>query len=443
MLKDIMKKLLFITILTSIFTLSWGQCASQCPIFTPGMTITQVNPGSPPFGEDVTKVIDGNSNTKYLNFNRTNTGFIVNTGKNTTAVRMDLTTANDEPSRDPIDYQIQGSNNGTTWTTITSGSISCNSTRFLTRSFNFTNNTSYSWYRITFASLCNLSLANSMQVAEVQLYSNSVTPSVTISRSSNNVCQGTNITFTTTPTNGGTPTYQWRRNGSNVVGATGSSWISNNINNNDVITCVMTSNAPCITTSNVTSNSLTMGVTSKVTPSVSILGNPSVVRKNTVTLQALPVNGGGAPTYKWYKNNVLKSTSNPWTDSANVAGTDTIRVVMRTSQSCITIDSAIANYNITVLSLTDVDVFQTLDKIHFSFVKNADDVVSIYEFNEKTGKSRLMTTTTDLNVVLEHTSKYYLVVSDGYSRYFGPFSIVAEEPRRTLSIKQLLGQFVD
>jgi len=54
-----------------------------------------------------------------------------------------------------------------------------------------------------------------------------------------------------------------------------------------------------------------------------------------------------------------------------------------------------------------------------------------------------MTTTTDLNVVLEHTSKYYLVVSDGYSRYFGPFSIVAEEPRRTLSIKQLLGQVVD
>jgi hypothetical protein len=95
------------------------------------------------------------------------------------------------------------------------------------------------------------------------------------------------------------------------------------------------------------------------------------------------------------------------------------------------------------LDLKDVRVSQTLDKIHFSFVKNADDVVSIYEFNEKTGKSRLMTTTTDLNVVLEHTSKYYLVVSDGYSRYFGPFSIVAEEPRRTLSIKQLLGQVVD
>ena len=69
---------LFLT-LTSLFIS--GQCHSQCAIFTPGMAITQVNPGSPPFGEDVPKAIDGNIYTKYLNFNKTNTGFIVNTGK--------------------------------------------------------------------------------------------------------------------------------------------------------------------------------------------------------------------------------------------------------------------------------------------------------------------------------------------------------------------------
>jgi hypothetical protein len=38
--------------LTSLFIS--GQCRSQCAIFTPSMAITQVNPGSPPFGEDVT-----------------------------------------------------------------------------------------------------------------------------------------------------------------------------------------------------------------------------------------------------------------------------------------------------------------------------------------------------------------------------------------------------
>ncbi len=95
------------------------------------------------------------------------------------------------------------------------------------------------------------------------------------------------------------------------------------------------------------------------------------------------------------------------------------------------------------LDLKDAEVFHTIDKVYFKFVKNPDDVVFIYEFNEKTGMSKLITSTTESNIILNHTSKYYLVVSGRYSRYFGPFSLVSEDPRRTLSVKQLLGQIVD
>lgn len=236
---------LFFT-LTSI--LISGQCHSQCAIFTPSMSISQVNPGSPPFGEDVTKAIDGNIYTKYLNFNKTNTGLIVNTGKNTTAIRMDLTTANDFPERDPVNYQIQGSNNGTTWTNITSGSISCNSNRFLTRSFNFSNTVSYSWYRITFPSLCNVSLANSMQIAEIQLYANSVAASVSILGNPSTTRRGIS-TFTAVPGNGGpTPTYQWYRN--NVLEGSGVTYTDTSFRAGiDTIKVKMTSSLGCVTNS--------------------------------------------------------------------------------------------------------------------------------------------------------------------------------------------------
>ena len=342
-----------LALLLSLFSiLISAQCHSQCAVFTPSMTITQVNPGSPPFGEDVTKAIDGNIYTKYLNFNKTNTGFIVNTNKSTVVTRMDLTTANDEPARDPINYQIQGSNNGTTWTNITSGNISCNSNRFLTRSFNFSNSVSYSWYRITFPSLCNVSLANSMQVAEVQLYANSVAASV------------------------------------------------------------------------------------------SILGNPSVNRKGISTFAAVPGNGG-TPTYQWYRNNVFEGTGSTYTDTMFREGIDTIKVKMTSSLGCVTNNPAWATFYQTVLSLTETKYYQRLDSMYFSFTKDKADIVHIYGVDQVTGKAEWIVSTDENQISIPHRYKYYYIKSDNYKKYIGPFELVADERKPTISTKQLLGQYTN
>lgn len=88
-----------------------------------------------------------------------------------------------------------------------------------------------------------------------------------------NVCIGTNVTFTATPTNGGTPSYQWKLNGSNV-GTNSPTYSNNALTNTSIVTCEMTSTAACSTGSPATSNSISSIVPAAPT---SIAGTASAV----------------------------------------------------------------------------------------------------------------------------------------------------------------------
>ena len=90
----------------------------------------------------------------------------------------------------------------------------------------------------------------------------SLTPSVSINASAINIARGTNVTFTATITNGNaSPTYQWKKNGTNV-GANSNSYSDANLFSRDVITCSMTpSRETCINFVTAISNSLTITVT--------------------------------------------------------------------------------------------------------------------------------------------------------------------------------------
>lgn len=91
-------------------------------------------------------------------------------------------------------------------------------------------------------------------------------PSVTItSVPSGNVNQGTNITFSTSVTNGGNATtYQWRKNGSNIPNETSSSYSSSTLANNDAIDVVITSNASCASPTTATSNKITVSILTSI-----------------------------------------------------------------------------------------------------------------------------------------------------------------------------------
>ncbi|QDU58712.1 PEP-CTERM sorting domain-containing protein [Aeoliella mucimassa] len=135
--------------------------------------------------EDAPMAIDGDINTKYLNFGKFNTGILVTPGDLSTVQSMVLSTANDAVGRTPASYILQGTNvsptatpnNGTgeeidyMWETISEGTLALPDT-FLTVAdpVNFTNSSSYSSYRLYFPTIKD-SNQNSMQIAEIQFYS--------------------------------------------------------------------------------------------------------------------------------------------------------------------------------------------------------------------------------------------------------------------------------
>jgi len=107
------------------------------------------------------------------------------------------------------------------------------------------------------------------------------------------ICLGLCVTFTASPTNGGTtPSYQWQKNGTDVAGATSSTWSGCSLANNDAITCVMTSNANCVSGSPATSNIITMTVTT--VNANAIATTSSICQGNCDTLVA-----SGGVGYQW------------------------------------------------------------------------------------------------------------------------------------------------
>ncbi|OUR91874.1 hypothetical protein A9Q87_08715 [Flavobacteriales bacterium 34_180_T64] len=165
-----MKKVL---LLISILITSLIQ--AQDPIFTPVMSITSFGTVDSPVGEDVTKIIDGNTNTKFLDFQLSDgIGFTVDLGGvSYVATSIEMTTANDFPERDPMQYEVFGSNDGSSFASVATGAIPCVATRFFSRTFNFTNTMAYTHYRVNFTNACDPSGGTgipSFQIAETQLY---------------------------------------------------------------------------------------------------------------------------------------------------------------------------------------------------------------------------------------------------------------------------------
>ncbi|MCC6599723.1 MAG: hypothetical protein IT223_03510 [Crocinitomicaceae bacterium] len=161
------------------------------------------------------------------------------------------------------------------------------------------------------------------------------------------VCSGTPIIYSSSVTHGGiSPTYQWKKNGSDIPGATNPTYTENSPSDGDMITCLITSNEPCVTGSPALSNAIAQTVNQNLPATVSISVNPSgtVCSDDLVTFTATPTNGGLIPGYQWKKNNqdILGATSSSYV-TTNLSDGDQLFCVMASNLNCVTGSPANSN----------------------------------------------------------------------------------------------------
>lgn len=173
-----------------------------------------------------------------------------------------------------------------------------------------------------------------------------VTPTVSLVASATTVCSGASVTFTASPTNAGTASYQWRINGNNQGAATASNtFASTSLSDGDIVSVILTSSVSCVTNSTANSNQIPMVVNDVVTPTISISANQtSVCSGGSVIFTPTIVGGGSAPTYKWFKNTVLiPGATGDTYEATGIANNDAFTAELTSNATCKTATTATSN----------------------------------------------------------------------------------------------------
>jgi hypothetical protein len=178
---------------------------------------------------------------------------------------------------------------------------------------------------------------------------------VTASASQVSVCEGTPVLFTANPTNGGTtPTYQWIKNGVAISGAVNPNYTTSAIVSTDKFSVKLTSSLFCGTPNVDTSNLVSVAITVKRTPSITIetnTVNDTSCSGELITFTSIGNNAGGtSPQYAWFKN--LTAIPGQTTSSLtlnNLISSDSIRLRLTVTGGCLTTNQVFSKGKKTVI----------------------------------------------------------------------------------------------
>jgi hypothetical protein len=195
--------------------------------------------------------------------------------------------------------------------------------------------------------------ATGASAARTHIFSYQIAPcsitagvSIAITGGSNPTCAGGSVTFTATPTNGGSaPVYQWKVNGVNV-GTNSATYTSSTFATGDAVTCVMTSNLSGVIGSPATSNAINMTVSSPSAPAVTIaqtVGTNPTCAGASVTFAAVPTTGGSAPVYAWTVNGAAAGTNSATFATTTLTNGAVVACTMTSNSTCATTPTATSN----------------------------------------------------------------------------------------------------
>ena len=164
-------------------------------------------------------------------------------------------------------------------------------------------------YTVVVSGACGSPVTSSTAVLTV-----CTTPSITSQPQSLTRSVGQSATFTVTAT-GTTLTYQWRKNGGNLTGATSSSYTISSVATGDAGNYTVVVSGAC--GSPVTSSTAVLTVTTCTNPSIS--SQPQSLTRKVGTSATFTVTASGTSlTYQWKKNggNISGATSSSYTISS-------------------------------------------------------------------------------------------------------------------------------
>ena len=217
--------------------------------------------------------------------------------------------------------------------------------------------TQTTWFKRVARVNCMTSWSGSVESNVVEMIVITPLPvSVSISAFNNNVCAGTQVTFTALPANEGTtPVYQWKVNGTNT--GTNSTIFSYTPVNGDIVTCTLNSSEVCTSNNPAISNSISMIVNDVLVVgcTISASTNP-VCEGTTVTFNATPANGGTSPTYQWKVNGINKGINSPTFAFIPVNG-DQVICLLTSGLSCTPNNPATSNSIIMTVNALPVVTF--------------------------------------------------------------------------------------
>ncbi|MDF2431954.1 MAG: hypothetical protein JWP44_1585 [Mucilaginibacter sp.] len=183
-----------------------------------------------------------------------------------------------------------------------------------------------------------------------------LTPSIVISPDTIDNCQGTPVTYMANVINGGSnPAYQWQVNGKNS-GTDNAVFASSNLSNNDKITCILTSNAACVTGVTVKSNTATFIIDPPITASITIISTAegAICAGTPVSFIAETVTADASPIYQWQINNKNTGNNSPLFSSSKLTDGDQITCIMISHGKCLIDTMATSNSIVIKLSLASV-----------------------------------------------------------------------------------------
>jgi hypothetical protein len=163
----------------------------------------------------------------------------------------------------------------------------------------------------------------------------SLTPSIEITANTLNVCVGDSVFFNSIIQNGGNnPIYTWKINGQ-TVGSNKPTFSTNNLNQNDLVSCILQSNVLCASQNSVTSNTLTINLNSVSQPNVSIQSSQNPVCSGTsVNFTASAANSGTNPIYTWKLNGNTVGVNSSSLILNSVSNGDIVYCQVRSTSNC-------------------------------------------------------------------------------------------------------------